>query len=70
MPQKQLNKTDAKELVYIYVLIVAASLLIHNFTRGDELSKYKSNPMFMEKKEGSVGDSSKWDSYYSLPVIG
>ena len=70
MGQKKERNIDAKDLLFTYLSIVAACLLIHQVTRLDELEKYKSIPMFKKNVEGSVGTASQWVHFYSLPVIG
>ena len=70
MGQKKERNIDAKDLLFTYLSIVAACLLIHQVTRRDELEKYKSIPMFKKNVEGHVGTASQWVNFYSLPVIG
>ena len=68
--KKQVNKIGAREMFSLYLAIVASSLLLGLFKQRDEITRYTSHATFKVRREGMVGDSPRWDFYYSTPVIG
>ena len=58
----------AMELVYFYALSIAMFLIVTHWSTTSELSRFSQR--FEPREIGSVSETSKWDKYYSKPVIG
>ena len=70
MEKKQVHKIGARDMFSLYLAVVSASLILGLFKDGNEITRYSSNVAFEVRGEGMVGDSPRWDNYYSTPVIG
>ena len=58
----------AMELVYFYALSIAMFLIVTHWSTTSELFRFSQR--FEPREIGSVSETSKWDKYYSKPVIG